>query len=187
MGKLVYGMGVSLDGYIEDASGSFAWSRPDDEVHRLANEHARRAQAFVYGRRLYELMEGSWPQLAGRDDLPEVEAEFAKLYVDTPRIVVSDSLSSVAAGATLVRRDEAVAEVMRLKDDADGEIDVGGAELAAALIDLIDEFLLFVSPVAVGGGKPFFPRGHDRVDLELLEVRTFASGVVYLRYGRAAA
>jgi dihydrofolate reductase len=185
MGKVTYGMGVSLDGYVEDASGSFAFAAPDDELHRLANDQAREASAFLFGRRMYELMEGAWPPAARRDDLPEVEAEFARVYVETPRIVFSDTLSSVAEGARLVRRDEAVAEVTRLKDESDGHLDLGGAGLAASLIDLVDEFRLFVAPVAVGGGKPFFPQRRERLNLRLCEHRAFASGAVYLRYERS--
>jgi dihydrofolate reductase len=184
MARIVYGMGVSLDGYVEDAGGGIAFSAPDDEVHRLWNEQAREASAFLYGRRLYELMEGFWPAAARRDDLSEVEAEFARIYVQTPRIVFSDTLPGVAEGARLVRRSEAVAEVTRLKETADGHLDLGGAALAASLLDLVDEFRLVVAPVAVGGGKPFLPPRRERLELRLREHRAFASGAVYLRYER---
>jgi dihydrofolate reductase len=180
----MYSMNVSLDGYIEDPDGSIGFSAPDEEVHRMANEQARQASAFLFGRRLYEAMEEPWTTAAGRDDLPEVEAEFAQVYLATPRIVFSDTLESVPEGVRLVRSDEAVAEVRRLKQQIEGPLDLGGAGLAASLIDLIDEFRLYVMPVAVGGGKPFFPAGM-RLRLRLAEHRTFASGAVYLRYERA--
>jgi dihydrofolate reductase len=184
MGKVIYSMGVSLDGYIEDASGGFAFAAPDEEMHRLANEHARQASAFLFGRRLYELMEGAWPAAVHQDDLPDVEAEFARIYVETPRIVFSDTLERVAERARLVRSGDAVAEVTRLKEESDGNLDLGGAGLAASLIDLVDEVRLFVAPVAVGGGKPFLPQRRERLDLRLCEHRTFATGAVYLRYER---
>jgi dihydrofolate reductase len=179
-------MGVSLDGYIEDARGNFDWAAPPDDVHRYANEQAREAAAFLYGRRIYELMEGYWPAVAARDDVPEVEAEFARAYVDTPRIVFSDTLASVADGARLVRSADAAAEVARLKEETDGHLDVGGAGLAATLVDLIDEFQPIVNPVAVGGGKPVLPAHIDQLRLELVETRTFSGRVVLLRYQRAA-
>ncbi len=184
MGKVIYTMGASLDGYVEDPSGSIAFTAPDEDVHRLANEQAREASAFLYGRHLYELMEAFWPAAARRDDLPEVEAEFAKAYVETPRIVFSDTLESVSDGARLVRRSDAVAEVTRLKDETESHLGLGGPGLAASLLDLVDEFRLWVNPVAVGGGKPFFPAGARELRLRLAEHRAFPSGAVYLRYER---
>lgn len=185
MGKVSYSMIVSLDGYIEDANGSIEFSIPDADVHRMANERARQASAFLFGRRLYEVMEEPWTTAAKRDDLPEVEAEFAQIYVQTPRIVFSDTLENVPEGARLVRRKDAEAEVTRLKQETDGDLDLGGGSLAASLVDLIDEFHLYVMPVIVGGGKPFLAvRGS--LQLRLVEQRAFDSGAVYLRYARAA-
>jgi dihydrofolate reductase len=183
MGKIVYSMLVSLDGYIEDPDGSFEFSAPDDEVHRMANEQTRQTSAFLFGRRFYEVMEEPWTTAANRDDLPDVEAEFARAYVDTPRIVFSDTLESVPDGVRLVRSHDAVAEATRLKQQTAGHLNVGGAGLAASLVDLIDEFRLYVMPVVVGGGKPFFAAGKT-LPLRLAEHRAWASGVVYLRYER---
>ena len=142
MGKVLYSMNVSLDGYIEDANGSIDFSAPGEDVHRTANEQARQSAAFLFGRRLYEVMEEPWTTAARRDDLPEVEAEFARLYVQKPRIVFSDTLESVPEGVRLVRSKDAVAEVTRLKRETDGELDLGGPALASSLVDLIDEFRL---------------------------------------------
>jgi dihydrofolate reductase len=184
MGKVVYSMNVSLDGYIEDQNGSIEFSAPDDDVHRQANEQARQASAFLFGRRLYEVMEEPWTTAASRDDLPDVEAEFARAYVQTPRIVFSDTLQSVPVGVQLVRSKDAVAEVTRLKQQTEGVLDLGGPTLAASLVDLIDEFRLFVLPVVVGGGKPFFSV-RKKLELQLAEHRAFPSGTMYLRYERA--
>jgi dihydrofolate reductase len=185
MARVVYSLGMSLDGFVEDSSGDFGWSAPREDVHRLANESARQASAFLYGRRMYELMEAHWPAAAKLDDAPEVEAEFARIYVDTPRIVFSDSLESVGDGARLVRSADAHAEVTRLKQEAGGQLAIGGPALAASLVDLIDEFQPWVSPVLVGSGKPFFPVPPEQLDLRLVESRTCDGGVLYLRYERA--
>jgi dihydrofolate reductase len=183
MARVIYGMGVSLDGFVEDADGDFGWSAPAEDVHRLANQQAREASALVFGRAMYEVMEPFWPQAAQRTDLPEVEAEFARAYVETPRIVVSDSLESVPDGVRLVRRADAAAEVRRLKEQPGGHVDIGGPTLAAALADLIDEFRMWVNPVIVGAGKRFLPPVRAR--LTLLEARSMSDGVLYLRYERA--
>jgi dihydrofolate reductase len=184
MGSLVYSMIVSADGYIEDRNGNFDFAEPDEELHRLANEQTERAAVFLFGRGLFEVMEEPWTAAARQADIPEVEAEFAQAYVRTPRIVFSDTLRSVPAGVRLVRRADAVAEATKLKSATDGELALGGAGLAASLIDLVDEFRLFVLPVAVGGGKPFFPVG-ARLALRLVEHRALSSGAVYLSYERA--
>jgi dihydrofolate reductase len=184
MGRLTYALGVSIDGFVEDESGDFSWSAPPDDAHRIANESAREASAFVFGRRLYELMEAYWPAVAERDDIPAVEAEFAQAYVETPRIVVSDSLESVGDGARLVRRSDARAEVQRLKTESEGHIEIGGPTLATSLVDLIDEFRMWMSPVLVGAGKPYLP-APELVRLRLLETRTCERYYLYLRYERA--
>ena len=104
-------------------------------------------------------MDEHWTAAAMQDDLPDVEAEFARAYVDTPRFVFSDTLESVPSGVELVRSRDAAAVVSRLKDEIEGPLALGGAGLAASLLDLIDEFQLVVLPVVVGAGKPFFPAG----------------------------
>ena len=183
MGDLIYSMGVSLDGFVEDAKGSFDWSEPDDDIHRLANQQARSASAFVYGRRMFEIMDEYWMQAAREEGHPPIEAEFAEAYAATPRYVVSDTMTEASNGATLVPRGEARSLVERLKRESTSHIGIAGPEFAASMIDLIDEFCMWVSPVAVGGGKPFFPTG-KRLDLELVECTHFPSGTLWQRYRR---
>ena len=183
MGTLVLSMQASLDGYVEDANGRIDFAEPDTEAHLHANEEARKASAFLFGRRLYEEMEAYW-RAPERADGPAVEAEFAAAYVATPRIVFSDTLDAVADGCRLVRRADAVAEVERLKKEHDGALHLGGPGLAASLIELVDEFRVFVVPTLLGGGKPLFPAGGHRLDLTLVEHRIYGSGRAYLRYRR---
>lgn len=183
MGTLNYAMSISLDGYVEDPTGGIDFSEPDEEWHRAANQEARETAAFLFGRGLYDVMEEFWTA-PERADGPEVEAEFARFYVTTPRIVFSDSLTSVAPGCRLVRRADAVEEVVRLKEEIDGDLAVGGPGLAASLLDLIDEFRPTVVPAVLGGGKPYLPRGAD-LRLRLVGQRTFGNGTVQLRYRRA--
>jgi dihydrofolate reductase len=181
MGKVIYSMNVSLDGYIEDPNGSIAFTEPDEEVHRAANEQTRNTSAFLFGRRLYEMMEEPWRTIAGQEDASPVEAEFAQIYLETPRYVFSDTLDTVPEGVTIVRSKDAVAEVTRLKKETEGYLGLGGPGLAASLVDLIDEFWLYVLPVMTGGGKPYAPAGKE-LRLRLTGHRLFPSGVMWLCY-----
>jgi dihydrofolate reductase len=183
MARLVYTLGVSLDGYIEDADGSIAFSTPGEDMHRLANEQASKAAAFLFGRRMFELMEPYWTDAARRQDgAPEVEAEFARAYVARPRVVFSDTLESVPEDARLVRSSEARDEVRRLKELPGGHLEIGGAALAASLFDLVDEVGMWISPVTVGGGKRFFP--DVRSEFAFAEARPLEGGALYVRYTR---
>jgi dihydrofolate reductase len=184
MRKLIYSMGVSLDRFIAARDGSIDWSAPDEELHRFHNAQAREAGVQLYGRRLYEAMI-PWETAEDNPSAPEPIVEFARIWKATPKIVFSTTLEKVQGNATLATGD-AGEEVARLKQQPGKELAVGGASLAASLmrLGLIDEFRLFVSPVVLGGGTPYFPALDERIDLRLLETRTFASRVVYLRYER---
>jgi dihydrofolate reductase len=184
MRKLVYSMGVSLDGYIVGADGKFDWAAPDEELHRFHNEQAREVGAQLYGRRLYETML-FWDTID--DSAGEVMAEFARIWKQTPKIVFSSTLDRVEGSLTTLAGDDPVTTATRLKEEDGGELAVGGAGLASTLIEagLVDEYRLFVNPVIVGGGTPFFPPLDHRIGLELVETRTFGSKVAYLRYAAA--
>jgi dihydrofolate reductase len=180
MRKLTYSMGVSLDGYIAGPDGAIDFSAPDEELHRFHNDRARELDMQLYGRRMYETMR---PWAEDRPSYTDVMREFAEIWRATPLVVFSTTLPEVEGNARLVR-EGAVEEVARLKAQPGKDLAVGGAGLAASLIELIDEFGLFVNPVVLGGGTPFLPSPTARIDLELVETRTFGSRVVYLRYGR---
>ena len=184
MRPVIYSMGVSLDGYVAGPGGEIGWAAPDAELHRFHNEQARELDLHLLGSRLYEVMT-YWETAEERNaSAPEHELEFARIWKRLPKLVYSKSLEAVE-GNTRLSRGDAVQEVRALKAQDGGPIGVGGAALAASLTaeGLVDEYRLFVSPVVLGGGKPFFA-GDTHVDLELVETRTFSSRVVYLRYRR---
>jgi dihydrofolate reductase len=186
MRRLIYSMGVSLDGFIAGPDGEFDWTAPDEELHRFHNERTRELGAHLCGRRLYETMVYWETAEEANPSLADYELEFARIWKDLPKIVFSKTLENVEGDARLVR--EVVAdEILELKEQPGKDLGVGGAGLAATLIGLglVDEYLLFIYPVVVGGGKPFFPPLEQRLDLELVETRTFGSRVVYVRYRRA--
>jgi dihydrofolate reductase len=182
--KLIYSLTVSLDGFIAGPSGDIDWSAPDEELHRFHNQRVRELGAQLCGRRLYETML-YWETADQQPSISDYALEFARIWKDTPKVVFSKTLQKVEGNARLVR-DGAAEEVARLKEQPGKPLAVGGAGLASSFIrlGLVDEYRLFVSPVILGGGTPYFPALDERIDLELVEARTFGSRVVYLRYQR---
>jgi len=184
MGRVIHSMSVSLDGYIAGPDGTFGWGMPTEELHRFHNDRVREQGAHLLGRNLYETMR-YWETADQDPDAGEIERDFAQLWQALPKVVFSSTLSEVE-GNTRLATEGLAEELARVQEETDGDIGVGGAALAGsyARLGLVDEFQLFVHPVLVGGGTPFFPPLDEQVDLELLETRTFDSRVVYLRYGR---
>jgi dihydrofolate reductase len=187
MRKLIYSMGVSLDGFIAGPGGNIDWSAPDEELHRFHNEQARATDTHLYGRRLYEVMRYWETAEETNPSAPVYEHEFARIWTASRRLVFSRTLERVEGGAELVRADLAET-VTGLKAQSGGDIAVGGAGLAAGLmpLGLIDEYRQFLYPIVLGAGTPFFPPLEARIKLRLAETRTFGSQVVYLRYELAA-
>lgn len=183
MRKLIYAMGVTLDGYIADPEGGIDWSVPDEELHRFHNDRTRRLEGHLLGRNLYETMT-YWEDL-DLSEAGEVERDFAGIWRALPKVVLSSTLTEVVGNTRLVSGDP-IAEVRALKAEGDGEWGVGGARLAHALLehDLINECWLFVYPIVLGDGIPFFPKGGRRLDFELVDTRAFPQGVVFLRERR---
>ncbi len=183
MRSVTYSMGVSFDGYIVGPDGDFDWTAPDEDVFRFATEEIREVSVYLLGRRLYETM--LYWEIADQDpSLDDSRLEFAAIWKPLPKVVFSTTLSAVQGNARLASGGLAE-EIERLRaEPGEGDIAIGGATLAAevAALGLIDEYRARVYPVLVGGGIPFFPQRERRVDLELVETRTFGSGVVFLRY-----
>ncbi len=178
---LWYTANVSLDGYIEDAEGSFDFTRPSDEVHAFINELERPVGTYLYGRRLYETMR-YWEDGRGPDG-SAVRSEFADIWRAASKVVFSTSLEAVTTAQTELVRHFDPEEVRARKQAADRPLTVGGAGLAVAAFaaGLVDECHMFVRPITVGGGKPAMPAG-QRVELDLIAERRFTDGVVFLHY-----
>jgi dihydrofolate reductase len=183
MRSVTYSMSTSVDGYIVGPDGGFDWTVPDKEVFRFWIDEIREVGVHLLGRRLYETML-YWETADQEQPLDDAELEWAALWKPLPKLVFSTTLSAVEGNARLASGGLA-AEIERLRaEPGEGEIAIGGATLAAeaAALDLIDEYRPMVYPVLLGGGIPFFPQHERRVDLELVETRTFSSRVVFLRY-----
>lgn len=183
MGRVVYLMNVSLDGFINTPEGSLDWTVVDDELHDWFNDQTRRSELLVYGRRLYDVMASYWPTAESDPEATDSMLEFARIWNAKPKVVFSTTLEAVGPDWRLVRGD-VVGEVARLKTELDGEIEVGGPTLAREVIraGLVDEYRLVVHPVVLGGGTRFFPDLDARIGLGLIETRTFGSGAQYLGY-----
>ncbi|MEU5265780.1 dihydrofolate reductase family protein [Amycolatopsis sp. NPDC021455] len=182
MRKVTYSMGVSLDGYIVDPDGGFAWTEPEEEVFRFSVDEIREVGVHLLGRRLYETML-YWEDVE-EESLDDSKREWAGLWNPLPKVVFSRTLTAVRGHARLASGG-LVEEIERLRaEPAEGTIAIGGAALAAqaAAAGLIDEYRARVYPVLVGGGIPFFPHDERRVDLDLVETRPVGTKVVFLRY-----
>jgi dihydrofolate reductase len=181
MAKLIYSGLMSLDGYIADRTGKFDWSAPAEEVHTVINDLTRSVGTFLLGRRMYEVLV-AWESLDVAGEPPVIK-DFAEIWRTTAKVVYSTTLAAVSSARTRIETAFHPDAVRRMKAAAERDIGVGGPTLAAHAIRaaLVDEYHLFVNPIAVGSGTPYFP--HDaRVELELLDQRQFKSGVVLLRY-----
>ena len=182
MAKLIYSAIASLDGYVEDAQGTFAWAAPDEEVHAFVNDLERGVGTYLYGRRMYETMV-FWETARTRRDQSAAFRDFAEIWQAAEKIVFSRTLESVSSERTRVEREFDRDAISRLKESSPSDLGVGGAELAGQAIaaGLVDELQLLLCPLVVGGGKAALP-ADVRAGLELLDERRFTGGVVFLRY-----
>ncbi len=186
MGKLIYSLNVSADGFAAAPDGGLGWADVDEELHGWFNDQARELAATLYGRRLYELMAGYWPTAESDPSSSEVERDFARIWSATPKVVFSRTLESVEWNSRLVRGDVGQ-ELAQLRREFDGDMDVGGPTLAAEFIrrGLVDEYRLLVHPVILGAGLPFFPQLDAPIPLRQVDHHTFRSGVTYLAFAPA--
>jgi dihydrofolate reductase len=180
--KVIYAMSVSLDGFIEATNGDLSWSFPNEELHRHFNDRESTIDTYLYGRRLYEDMAAYWPKADENPSAQEFEIQYARIWKKKKKIVFSRTLTQVGWNFQLFRGNIAE-EINKLKARPGKDMSVGGANLASTFIQLglIDEYCLYIHPVILGNGKPMFPRLPDKVNLRLVETRTFGSGVVLLK------
>lgn len=179
MGRLIYSVITSLDGYVADQSGSFDWAAPDGQTHAFVNELERPIGIHLYGRRMYEVM-ATWETL--QSDHAEAQ-DYARIWQVANKVVYSRTLNAVSTTKTRLEHDFDPDAVQQMKAESSSDISIGGADLAGQALraGLIDECQLFVVPVIVGGGTSWLPQ-NVRLDLQLLDEHRFASGVVYLSY-----
>lgn len=178
MARLIVSMNTSLDGYIEGpGEDDGSWLRIDEEVHRAFNDLAASADVLLYGRKVFEVMPPYWPDAAEDATRPAHEHAYGRIWVDKPKVVISSTLEENRWNTRVVAAD-AVAEARSLKAATSGYVlCYGGSQLIDALqtAGLVDEYQLYAHPTALGGGAPLF---RSRTELDLVEVKRFALGVV---------
>lgn len=185
MRRIIYSMMVSLDGFAARPNGDLDWGLIDEETHTFVNNQQHEIGTYLHGRKMHEVM--TYWETADQDlSSPAYELEFAKIWQNMPKIIFSNTLEAVRGNTTLFQGDIAT-EIGKLKQQPGKNIGVGGPTLAATFfkLGLIDEVGLFVHPVVLGGGLPFFPSLETPLNLQLVEKRPFQSGVFYLRYQRS--
>ena len=183
MGKLIYNLNVSVDGFIETPDHDLDWATVDDELHGWFNDQTRELDATLYGRRLYEVMAGYWPTGEDNPESTEVMREFARIWNRMPKVVFSSSLERVDHNSRLVRGD--VEPILAdLRREFSGDLGVAGPNLAAQFVrrGLVVEYRLIVHPVVLGAGTPFWPEVDAPLRLRATETRQFASGVELRSY-----
>ena len=182
MGKLIYSMITSLDGYAKAAEGDLGSGAEDEEVHTFIGDAFRNVGTFLYGRRMYETMV-FWETVDAQSDVPTYILEYADEWKAAQKIVYSTTLQAVSSAKTRIERAFDADAVRTLKAESDHDLSVDGPNLAAQAIaaGLVDEYHLFITTSVVGGGTRFFPDG-VRLDLDLVEERAFDNGLIYARY-----
>ena len=181
MAKLIYMAIASLDGYVADEAGGFAWSAPDEEVHAFVNDLSWPLGTYLFGRRMYEVL-AAWETMETAGE-PPVIADFAAIWHDVDKVVFSRTLDTVTTARTRIEREFDPDAVRQWKATADRDLSIGGPELAAVALraGLVDEVHLFLNPVMVGGGTAALP-DKWRASLDLLDEHRFGNGVVHLHY-----
>jgi dihydrofolate reductase len=181
--RLTFGMNVSLDGYVAAPGDDLGWSVPSDELFAWWSDRVAATGLALYGRRLWEAMSEHWTTADEQPGASPAHVAYARRWRAVPKVVFSSTLGALDGDARLVTGD-AVAEIVRLKAQDGGPMDIAGATLAAAAMraGLVDEYAIVTHPVLLGGGAPCFPALPRWQELELVETRAFPDGVLLTRY-----
>lgn len=185
MRKIIYWVHTSLDGHIDGPGGAFDWPVLGPDLAAYGEVLNERVDTFLYGRAVWEMMSGFWPNAESMSNDPH-DLAFAPVWRRTPKIVFSRTLQQPEGNVRVIGGNLAE-EVTALKQSpGKGLLLTGGSTLAGALTELglIDEYHIVVHPVVLGGGRPLFHKAKERLTLQLVDSRSFDSWTVLLRYER---
>ncbi|HMI05215.1 MAG TPA: dihydrofolate reductase family protein [Pedobacter sp.] len=185
MRKIILLMHVSLDGFVAGPNGEMDWIRINDEMFDTVGQFTENADAALYGRKTYEMMDGYWPTAAEQPNASKHDIEHGQWYNKVEKIVVSNSMKDTRRANTRFIGGDVAAGIEQIKQQPGGTILMIGSpsafhELAAH--NLVDEYWLFVNPLLIGSGIPIFKNISSKVELKLTETKTFSLGVIGLHY-----
>ena len=190
MGKLVYLITTSLDGFVADKNGDFEWAMPSEEVHAFVNDIVRNVGTSLLGRNMYEIMQ-VWDTIptegtGGPMDGPsEAMNDFAKIWRAAKKIVYSTSLSDLTIANATIERSFDPGTIQKLVAESDKDFDIGGPHLAAEAIKagIVDEYHQIIVPQLIGSGNYWLPKDVES-KLKLVDLRKFENGFVHLQYSK---
>ena len=189
MGKLIYLITTSFDGYATDKNGNFDWAMPTEEVHSFVNDTLRNVGTVLMGRKLYETMK-VWDEIPTEgtsgpymDGPSKAMNDYSKIWRAANKIVYSTTLDSVTIADTTIERSFDPAAIQKQVAESDKDYDIGGPHLAGQAIkaNIVDEYHQIVAPIMIGGGNFWLPKGAQN-KLELVDLRKFENGFVHLQY-----
>ncbi len=192
MGKLIYLITTSLDGYVADKDGNFDWAMPSEEVHTFVNDTLRNVGTILMGRNLYETMkvwddipiEGtSGPYMDGPS---KAMNDFAKIWRGASKIVYSTTMTDVEIANARLERSFDPSAIQKLVAGSDKDFDIGGPNLAGQAIKagIVDEYHQIIVPIMIGSGNYWLPKD-VKTKLKLVDLRKFDNGFVHLQYNQA--
>ena len=190
MGKLIYLISTSLDGYVADKNGKFDWSMPSEESHAFVNDTLRNVGTILMGRNLYETMK-VWDEIptegtGGPMDGPSPAMnDYAKIWKAAKKIVYSTTLSEVTTANTTLERSFDPSAIQKLVAESDKDWDIGGPHLAAQAIkaNIIDEYHQIIVPIMIGSGNYWLPKD-VKSQFKVADLRKFENGFVHLQYDK---
>lgn len=185
MRKLVLFMHVSLDGYATDSNGGLDWIPYNEELEKYAEEVVAEVGSPVYGRTTYQLMESYWPTMLDNPNASKHSLDHANWLQGVQKVVISGTMDKAEWNNTMLIKDNIAEKIKELKEQAGKDLVIFGSPGAAKTLlqlGLIDEFLLTICPVVLGGGKSVFDGGGEKISLKLLTSRTLTTGIIATRY-----
>jgi len=188
MRNLIFFMHTSLDGFVAGPKGELNWAKLDDEIFDFVATMTEKADTALYGRVTYQLMESYWPTAADHPNASKHDKEHAAWYKKVPKVVLSRTISEKGLDNTTVISDKLAENIYKIKKQEGKNILIFGSPTASHSLlseDLIDEFWLFVNPVLLGHGIPLFKGINETTNLNLIETKIFACGVIALHYEKA--
>ncbi len=183
MGKLIYLITTSLDGYVADEDDNFDWAMPSEEVHSAVNNIVRNVDTSLLGRNMYEIMK-VWDTIPTDGDSPAMN-DYAQIWRSQKKIIYSTTLADVTTANTSIERSFDPNILKQLLKDSDKDFDIGGPHLAGEAIkaNLVDEYHQFIAPIMIGSGNYWLPK-NVQIKLKLADLQKFENGFIHIQYNK---